>query len=184
MINLQKSESINLSKAAPGMVRVRAGLGWDTKADLDVSVFGCKQVNGAPKLVNEDYFVYFNHKSARDGSIVHSGDNTTGAGSGDDETIKIDLSRLDSSTDEVSIVVTIYEAEERKQNFGIVKGAYIKIYNDETGDVLAQYSLTEDFIPQTAVQVGSFFKNNGEWTFQAVGAGYIKTLNDFVGIYQ
>ena len=187
-VNLVKSEKINLSKAAPGLAVVRAGLGWAPGAgfDLDVSVFGLTSAAGSPKLVGEEWLVYFNNKSSPGNAIVHSGDNLTGDGDGDDETIKVDLAALAHApaVDEISIIVNIYDAVARNQHFGDVKDAYIKIYNDKNGEVLAEYKLTENFTSETAVQVGSFFKNGAEWEFQAVGAGFNKDLGDFVAIYQ
>lgn len=188
MINLEKGGRINLSKEK-GLTKVRAGLGWkpngmDTgvEFDLDVSLFVCKlDASGEPKLISDEHFVFYNNKSTPDKSVLHSGDNRTGAGDGDDETIKVDLSKVDA--DEISVIVTIHKADERKQNFGQVSGSYIKLYNDETGEEIAKYALEDDFSTETAVQFGSIFKKDNEWLFKAVGAGYKKGLVDFVRKY-
>jgi tellurium resistance protein TerD len=186
MINLVKEQTINLTKAVPGLTTVRAGLGWNPgkNFDLDVSVFGLTSGSGAPKLLNDSWFVYFGNKKSPNNAIEHMGDNTTGVGAGDDETININLSLLDPAIDELSIVVTIYDAVSRRQHFGDVADAYINIYNGASDVVLAQYKLTEVFTKETSVQVGSFSKKDNEWSFQAVGAGYEKELGDFVAIYK
>lgn len=187
-ISLEKNVPLNLTKQAPHVTTFRAGLGWDPASDaydLDVSVFGLTSASGAPKLVGEPWFVYFNNKKAPNDSIVHSGDNLTGEGEGDDETILVTPTKLDSSVDEVSIIVNIYDAVVRHQNFGGVRNAYIQIYNNENGEVIARYDLSSDFVNETSVQVGSFVKQaDGDWTFVAIGAGYEKSLNDFLVIYQ
>ena len=179
----KENPTINLSKVASTLSKIRAGLGWTTKSDLDVSIFGLSSASGAPKLLAESWLVYFGNKISPANAIIHSGDNRTGEGAGDDETILVNLQALPAEIDEVSIIVTIYEAAKNGQHFGDVKDAYINIYDDLTGAVLAQYKLTENFTTETAVQVGSFFRDNGEWVFQAVGAGYNKELGDFVAIY-
>jgi tellurium resistance protein TerD len=116
-------------------------------------------------------------------SLTHTGDNRTGAGEGDDETLKVDLSAAPAEAVEVSFIVTMHDALARRQHFGMVQNAYLKVYNDETGEVLAAYDLDEEFAGQTAVQIGSLFKAGDEWQFQAVGAGYQRDLLDFVRGY-
>lgn len=192
-INLTKGGNINLSKTNPGLNRVRVGLGWDTNRydtggefDLDASVFVCKNdAAGNPKLISESHFVFYNNTSDPEGGVTHKGDNRTGAGAGDDETIIVDLQRVNAATQEISFIVTIHEADTRRQNFGQVSNSYIAIYNDETGEELAKYRLEDDFATMTAVQFGSLYKrDSGEWVFKAVGAGFEKGLGDFVGLYQ
>lgn len=191
MINLKKGENINLTKTAPGLTRIRIGLGWDLNKfntggqyDLDVSAFVCKLVNDAPKLISENHLVFYNNKSTPEGSVIHGGDNRTGAGDGDDEVIFIDLSKLLAETADISIIVTIYEAIERAQNFGQVSRAYVKLYNDETDEVLAQYNLSDDFSRETALQFASIYRDsNGEFRFKAIGAGYEAGLDAFVAEY-
>lgn len=192
-INLTKGGNINLSKSNPGLKRVRFGLGWDTNAydtggefDLDASVFVCKNnASGQPKLLSDSHFIFYNNKSDPEGGVTHTGDNRTGAGDGDDESVIVDLGKISSSAEEVSFIVTIHEADIRRQNFGQVRNSYIAVYNDETGEELARYRLEDDFSTQTAVQFGSLYRRDGgEWVFKAVGAGFNKGLGDFVGLYQ
>lgn len=191
-IQLEKGARINLSKEFPTLTKVRAGLGWKANTfdsggdfDLDVTLFGLRNdASGNPKLLADEFMVFYNNLKSPDGAITHSGDNRTGDADGDDETVFVDLSKLDPRLDEISVVVTIYEADKRRQNFGQVRDSYIKLYNDANGEVLASYLLEEDFSTVTAVQVGSFYKRDGQWSFKAVGAGYKKGLGDFVSAYQ
>lgn len=188
-INLKKGESINLSKREPTLRIIRVGLGWDKSNsggadfDLDVSVFVC-QLNAAkePKLLGDDYFVFYNNKQSPDGAVTHSGDNRSGNGAGDDESIIVDLSKIHANGQEISFVVTIHEADARRQSFGQIQNAYIRLYDGDK--VVADYDLDAMFSNETAVQFGSFFKLDNEWLFKAVGAGYCLTLNDFVEGYQ
>lgn len=190
-INLEKGGRINLSKDVPMLKRVRLGLGWDANSfdtgkdfDLDASVFVCKpNAQGVAKLLSDLHFVFYGNAASPDGAVVHKGDNRTGAASGDDETIVVDLKKLAQEVEEISFVVTIHEATERRQNFGQVRNSYIKLYDDETGKELAKYSLEDDFSTETAVQFGSLYKKEGAWLFKAVGAGYKKGLADFVVAY-
>lgn len=191
-IDLKKGARVDLQKEAPGLVKLKAGLGWKPNPtntggefDLDVSVFVCKlDANGDPKLIANEYFVFYNNKKTPDDSVIHSGDNRTGDGEGDDETISIDLSKLPAEAAELSFVVTIHEADVRKQNFGQVSKSYIRLINETDNAELAKYALEDDFSAETAVQFGSLYKNNeGHWAFKAVGVGYTKGLQDFVNIY-
>ena len=135
-VNLTKGGRISLNKEAPGLKKILIGLGWDTNAsdtgadfDLDASVF---LLDSNAKVANEKDFVFYNNLSSSDGSVVHTGDNRTGEGDGDDESIKVDLSKISSSIKEIAIVVTIHEAAQRKQNFGMVRNAFIRLVNDKT----------------------------------------------------
>jgi tellurium resistance protein TerD len=186
-INLSKGERINLSKEAPGMKNAGIGLGWDTNQtdtgaafDLDASVF-MLGTNG--KIPNEKYFVFYNNATSPDSSVQHLGDSKTGEGSGDDETIEIDLSKVDASVQEIVFVVTIHEAETRKQNFGQVRNSFIRIYDNATEKQVAKYELDEDFSTETAIEFGKLYKKDGEWRFQAVGQGYKAGLQKFVDQY-
>jgi tellurium resistance protein TerD len=191
MLNLTKGGRINLAKAAPTMVKVRIGLGWNPNQyssgkdyDIDVSAFVLKQdANGAPKMLSEDYMIFYNQPISPEGAVKHSGDNKTGGGEGDDETIVVELPLMPADADEVSFVVTIHEAIDRKQNFGQITKSYIKLYNDDTGEVIANYDLEDDFSTETAVQFGSLYKKNNEWAFKAVGQGFNVGLADFVTGY-
>lgn len=186
-INLGKGERINLSKEAPGMKNAGIGLGWDINAtdtgagfDLDASVF-MLGTNG--KIPNEKYFVFYNNTTSPDGAVKHQGDSRTGEGSGDDETVKIDLSKVDAGVQEIVFVVTIHEADVRKQNFGQVRNSFIRIYDIATEKQVAKYELEEDFSTETAIEFGKLYKKDGEWRFQAVGAGYKAGLQKFVDQY-
>lgn len=191
MINLSKGGRINLAKAAPTMTKVRIGLGWNPNSyssgsvyDVDVSAFVLKQdANGAPKLLSDEYMIFYNQPLSPEGAVKHSGDNKTGGGEGDDETIVVELPLMPAAADEVSFVVTIHEAVERKQNFGQITKSYIQLYNDDTGEVIARYDLEDDFSNETAVQFGSLYKKNDEWAFKAVGQGFNVGLADFVTGY-
>lgn len=187
-INLKKGQGINLTKAAPRLRIVRVGIGWDItrvlgQCDLDVSAFVLKTVGDAPVCLSDGHFVFFNNLQSPEGFVTHTGDNRTGVGEGDDETLRIDLSVAPEDAVEVSFIVTMHEALTRRQHFGMVQNAYLKVYNDETGEVLAEYDLDEEFAGQTAVQIGSLFRAGNEWQFQAVGAGYQRDLLDFVRGY-
>ncbi len=194
-INLTKGGRIDLAKEDPGLNRVRVGLSWDINRtdtgaafDLDVSAFGLKpDASGAPKLVGQDadFLVFYNNKQSVDGAIVHTGDNRTGDGQGDDESVTIDLTKLNPEVDEISFIVTIHDAANRRQNFGQVPRSSIRVYNDETGVKIAEYNLEEDFSSETAVQFGSLYKKDGGRVsaFKAVGAGYKAGLDAFVREY-
>lgn len=186
-INLGKGERINLSKEAPGMKQAGIGLGWDINAtdtgaefDLDTSVF---MLGSSGKIPNEQYFVFYNNQKSADGAVEHMGDNRTGQGSGDDEAIQIDLTRVDAAVREMVFVVTIHEADTRRQNFGQVKNSFIRIYDQVTGQEVAKYELEEDFSRETAIEFGRLYQKDGEWRFQAVGQGYNAGLQKFVDQY-
>lgn len=189
-INLTKGGSINLSKSNPGLTKVKVGLGWDVSGnsipyDLDVSAAVLKLVNGATKLVSEGHFVFYNQKVSSDGSVIHSGDNRTGNGDGDDETIIVDLTKLPAETAEVTFVVTIHEAAQRGQHFGQISNAYANLYDANTGAVLATYDLDADANGMYAIQFVSLYKDaSGEWTFKAIGAGYQVDLGAFLAEWQ
>ena len=190
-VNLEKGTSINLEKqSSTKLTKVRVGLGWDASSatgscDLDVSVFGCKYNNdGDPKLLSENFFVFFNNLEAP--GIRHSGDNLTGDSTGDDETIYFDLSKIPNEIDEIPIIVTIYQAAARGHDFGHIQNAYVKLYNDETSEVLGVYNLTNDYAGFQSLQFGSMFKDaeaGNQWAFQAIGVGYNMELNDFLQEY-
>ena len=175
-ISLKKGQKVDLTKTNPGLKNILIGLGWDTNKydggsdfDLDASVFLLKadgKVNG-----NEDFVFYGNLKHVS-GSVEHLGDNLTGAGEGDDEQIKIDLSKVPENVEKIDFAVTIYEADERKQNFGQVENAFIRVMNAENKEELIRYDLGEDFSVETAVVIGELYRNKGEWKFNAIGSGF------------
>ncbi|GAB2701919.1 TerD family protein [Mucilaginibacter koreensis] len=181
-INLQKGqrEAIN----APKFV---IGLGWDTNSsvtgaafDLDASVF---IMGDNKKILADEYFVFYNNAKSPDGAVEHTGDNLTGAGDGDDEQIKVDLSKIDPRATEICIVVTIHEAESRRQNFGQVRNSFVRIFDAGTNAELLKYELEEDFSIETAVEFGRIYKRNNEWKFEAVGAGMKGGLQDYLNKY-
>ena len=186
-INLSKGERLNLSKEAPGLKNAGIGLGWDINAtdtgaafDLDASVF---MLGTSGKLPSDKYLVFYNNKESPNGSVKHLGDSRTGEGQGDDETVLVDLSKVDASVEEIVFVVTIHEAETRRQNFGQVRNAFIRIYDTTTSTEVTKYDLDEDFSRETAIEFGRLYKKDGEWRFQAVGQGFNAGLQSFVDKY-
>lgn len=175
-VSLQKGQKVSLTKDNPGLKKVVVGLGWDVNAfdtggdfDLDASAF---LLNDSGKVSSSDDFVFYGNLSHPSGSVVHQGDNLTGAGDGDDEQIKVDLSKVPDSVTKIAFTVTIYEPEQRKQNFGQVENAFIRIFNEETGEEMLRYDLGEDFSIETAAVFGELYKNGSEWKFNAIGSGF------------
>ncbi|MGL4790944.1 MAG: TerD family protein [Anaerotignaceae bacterium] len=175
-VNLQKGQKISLTKGNPGLKKVVVGLGWDVNAfdtggafDLDAAAF--LLTDSGKVSVSEDFIFYGNAKHAS-GSVEHMGDNLTGAGEGDDEQIKVMLDLVPASITRIVFSVTIYDAETRRQNFGQVSNAFIRVYNEETGEEIVRYDLGEDFSIETAVVCGSLYKNGDEWKFDAIGSGF------------
>lgn len=180
-INLQKGQRESIS--AP---QFTVGLGWDTNSsstgssfDLDTSIF----VLGENKrLLSDAHFVFYNNLKTPDGAVEHTGDNLTGDGDGDDEQIKVDLSKIAATAAEICIVVTIHDAENRRQNFGQIRNSYIRIFDGTKTEIL-KYELEEDFSIETAVEFGRIYKRNSEWKFEAVGAGMKDGLEFFLNKY-
>ncbi|HEX7987546.1 MAG TPA: TerD family protein [Duganella sp.] len=174
-ISLQKGGNVNLSKEAPGLTKVVIGLGWDPRAtdgaefDLDGSAFMLK-ADG--KVRGDNDFIFYNNLKSSDGSVVHNGDNRTGAGDGDDETLTVDLSRVPAEIDRVSFCVTIHEAEARRQNFGMIGKAFIRCLNANGNAELTRYDLSEDSSVETAMIFGELYRAGAEWKFRAVGQGF------------
>ena len=174
-VSLSKGGNVSLSKTDPGMKNVLIGLGWDVRAtdgqdyDLDASVFLLAE-NG--KVRNDLDFIFYNNLRSADGSVEHTGDNRTGEGDGDDESIKIKLDKIPADVAKLVFVVTIHDAAVRRQNFGQVEGAFIRLVNDDTQIEVARYDLTEDASTETAMLFGELYRHNGEWKFRAVGQGY------------
>ena len=187
-INLAKTEKkgINLSKTAPDMKNVKALLWWKLPKsspayDLDVSAFCLKSTDSGPKLVGDEYLVFYNNEQTPEKSVIKTPD-VRDAGQ---EEILIKINELESSIEEISLVVTIHNATALNQSFGQIQEAGIKIINDDTGEELAFYDLDENFKNETAVQVGSFYRQGDGFKFQAVGAGFVGLgLGDFVAGYQ
>ena len=175
-ISLFKGQKVDLTKSNPGLTRILAGLGWDVNKydgqspfDLDAAVFVLGS-NG--KVISDSDFVFYNNLTHSSGAIQHLGDNRTGLGSGDDEQIRIDLTKIPGNVDKIAFTVTIHDAEQRKQNFGQVSNAFIHIYDEASGQELIRYDLGEDFSIETAVVVGELYRHGGEWKFNAVGSGF------------
>ncbi|MCI9051223.1 MAG: TerD family protein [Lachnospiraceae bacterium] len=175
-ISLKKGQKVSLTKDNPGLKKVVVGLGWDVNQydtggafDLDAAAF---LLTDSGRVSKSEDFVFYGNLKHPSGSVQHMGDNLTGAGEGDDEQVKVDLSLVPADITKVTFTATIYEAEERHQNFGQVSNAFIRIYNEETGEELLRYDLGEDFSIETAVVFGELYKNNEEWKFNAIGNGY------------
>lgn len=183
MINLQKGQRIEI-----GLSKVGVGLGWDPNEstgfdfDLDASAF---MLGRNKKLPQDEYFVFYNNLLSPDGAVESSGDDLTGGNSdgGDDETLTVDLTKVDPRIEEIIFTVTIHEAVARKQNFGQVHNSYIRIYNAATNEEIARYDLDEDFSIETAVEFGRLYKRGSEWKFEAMGVGYKGGLQYFVDKY-
>ncbi len=174
-ISLQKGGNVNLSKEAPNLKKIIVGLGWDPRStdgatfDLDGSAFLLKSDG---KVRGDSDFIFYNNLKSTDGAVVHTGDNQTGEGEGDDERIEIDLTRVPSDIDRISITVTIHDAEARRQNFGMVSKAFIRCLNAEGEKEIARYDLSEDSSTETAMIFGEIYRYNGEWKFKAIGQGF------------
>ncbi|CCG07284.1 TerD family protein [Pararhodospirillum photometricum] len=174
-VSLSKGGNVSLSKEAPGLTAIDVGLGWDLRAtdgtdfDLDASVF---LLSAAGKVRSDADFIFYNNKSTADGSVVHKGDNRTGEGAGDDEVVFIDLAKVAADVQKVAFSVTIHDAEARKQNFGQVSNAYIRVLNKANGAEITRYDLSEDASTETAMIFGELYRHGEEWKFKAVGQGF------------
>ncbi|MBC7300814.1 MAG: TerD family protein [Nocardia sp.] len=178
-VSLSKGGNVSLTKAAPNLTAVAVGLGWDlrtttgTDFDLDASAIG---LGADKKVVSSGHFVFFNNLKSPDGAIEHAGDNTTGAGDGDDETINVDLANTPATIDSIVFPVSIYDAVTRSQSFGQVRNAYIRVLDRSNGEELARYDLSEDASTETAMVFGELYRNGAEWKFRATGQGYASGL--------
>ncbi len=178
-VSLTKGGNVSLTKEAPGMTNVLVGLGWDARTttgddfDLDASALLLK-ADG--KVLSNEYFVFFNNTKSPDGAVEHTGDNLTGEGDGDDESIKVDLAAVPAEVDKIVFPVTIYDAETRRQGFGQVRNAFIRIVDRSGNKEIARYDLTEDASTETAMLFGELYRNGAEWKFRAVGQGYSSGL--------
>ena len=181
-INLTKGQRIEI-----GLNKVGIGLGWDPNAgtgsdfDLDASAF---MLGANKKIPQDEFFVFYNNPLSPDGAVESSGDDLTGGNSdGDDETLGVDLSKVDPKIQEIIFTVTIHDYEARRQNFGQVRNSFIRIYNSLNNEEIAKYDLDEDFSVETAVEFGRLYKRNNEWKFEAMGIGYKGGLQYFVSKY-
>ena len=178
-VSLSKGGNVSLTKEAPHMTAVSVGLGWDirtttgTDFDLDASAIA---VGTDKKVLSDKHFVFFNNLTSPDGSIEHTGDNTTGEGEGDDEVIKVNLSAVPPEVDSIVFPVSIYDADSRSQSFGQVRNAFIRVVDQSNNNEIARYDLSEDASTETAMVFGELYRNGSEWKFRAVGQGYASGL--------
>ncbi|MEV7871212.1 TerD family protein [Streptomyces sp. NPDC088124] len=185
-VSLAKGGNVSLSKEAPGLTAVLVALGWDVRTttgadhDLDASALLC---DGSGKVVSDQHFVFYNNLKSPDGSVEHTGDNLTGEGDGDDETVKVDLSAVPAGVSKIAFPVSIHDAESRGQSFGQVRNAYIRVVNQAGGAELARYDLSEDASTETAMVFGELYRNGAEWKFRAIGQGYASGLAGIAADY-
>lgn len=188
-VSLSKGQRVDLTRGRPSLKNILVGLGWDINHydgeadfDLDASVFMVKEND---KVGKDEDFIFYGNLEHSSKSVKHMGDNRTGEGDGDDEVIKIKLDKIPSDYKTLAVTVTIYDAESRLQNFGMVENAYVRVVDEETGEELMRFDLSEDFSTETALVVAEIYKHNGEWKFKAVGSGYnggLKALCNQYGI--
>ena len=186
-INLSKGQKVSLTKSNPGLKNIMVGLGWDVNAfdtgadfDLDAAAF---MLGSNGKCPTDKEFVFYGNLEHPSGAVKHMGDNRTGDGEGDDEEMEIALADVPANVERIAFTVTIYEAEARRQNFGQVSNAYIRIVDKDTNQELIHYDLGEDFSIETAIVVGELYKHNGEWKFNAIGSGFQGGLAALCGHY-
>jgi tellurium resistance protein TerD len=178
-VSLTKGGNVSLTKQAPGLTAVTVGLGWDVRTttgadfDLDASAIA---VGADGKVLSDKHFIFFNNLVSPDGSIKHLGDNTTGAGDGDDEQVSVTLTGVPAECDKIVFLVSIYEATERGHSFGQVSNAFIRVVNQADSVELARYDLSEDASTETAMLFGELYRNGADWKFRAVGQGYATGL--------
>ncbi|MGZ4542238.1 MAG: TerD family protein [Mycobacteriaceae bacterium] len=185
-VSLTKGGNVSLSKEAPGLTAIVVGLGWDVRTttgtdfDLDASAI---LVKADGKVLSDSHFVFFNNKTSPEGSVEHTGDNLTGEGDGDDESIKVNLATVPAEVDKIVFPVSIYEADSRSQGFGQVRNAFIRIVNQSGSAEIARYDLTEDASTETAMVFGELYRNGADWKFRAVGQGYASGLHGIAQDY-
>jgi len=175
-VSLTKGQKVDLTKTNPGLTKVIVGLGWDTNKydggkdfDLDTAAF---LLGGNSKVSSDNDFVFYNNLTDPSKAVTHLGDNRTGEGDGDDEQIRVELSKVPSTVEKIDFTVTIHEAQARAQNFGQVSNAFIRIVNEDTNEELIRYDLSEDYSIETAIVVAELYRHNGEWKFNAIGSGF------------
>jgi len=185
-VSLQKGGNVSLEKVAPGMTKMLLGLGWDARAtdgadfDLDASLFMVGE-NGKVRIDGD--FIFYNNLKSACGAVEHTGDNTTGEGDGDDESVKVNLSTMPADVHKVIIGVTIHDAESRGQNFGQVSNAYIRVVNEDSNTEVTRYDLSEDYSTKTAMVFGELYRHNSEWKFKAIGQGFAGGLKPMAQQY-
>ncbi len=174
-ISLAKGQNVSLSKTDPSLKNVLVGLGWDARStdgqdfDLDASIFMAAE-NG--KVPSDSYFIFYNQLRSPCGGVEHTGDNLTGNGDGDDESVLVKLDQVQGNIKSLFITVTIHEAEARRQNFGQVSNAFVRLVNNDTNEEVVRFDLSEDYSTETAMVFGEIYRHNGEWKFRAIGQGY------------
>ncbi|ENV05660.1 hypothetical protein F967_01763 [Acinetobacter sp. CIP 102637] len=174
-ISLNKGGNLSLSKTDPTLVRILIGLGWDERAtdgasfDLDASAF---LLTASGRVRGDHDFIFYNQLKSQDGSVEHTGDNRSGQGDGDDESLVVDLSKVSPEIEKIAITVTIHDAQSRGQNFGQIANAFIRVVNQDSGIEIVRFDLAEDYSTETAMVFGEVYRHNGEWKFRAVGQGY------------
>ena len=180
-INLVKGQRANVESNS-----FNVGLGWDVhsssgkEADLDVTAF---MLDESGKLISDDFLVFYNQLKSADGAVIHSGDNRTGEGEGDDESINVNITKLDPRVQQIVFVVTIHEGDSNNQNFGQVRNSYIRIVDEGSKQEIMIYELDEDYSVETSIEFGRLYKRSGDWKFEAMGTGYTKELDFFVSKY-
>ena len=185
-VSLSKGGNVSLSKEAPGLTEVVVGLAWDARStdgaefDLDASVF---VVGESGEVLNDGSFICYNNKKSPCGNVEHMGDNRSGAGDGDDEQVNVKLSGLAADVKRLVFAVTIHEAEARKQSFGQVSNAAIRVLNKADGKELARFDLSEDSALETAMVFGELYRNGDEWKFKAIGQGFAGGLGPLASSY-
>jgi len=184
MINLDKKKSINLAKQAPGLSNVKVGLSWDPTSDgrspdADASVF---LLDDSGKIPEESFFVFYNNLQSGDGSVVHSGDNRTGEGDGDDEEIQINLARVSQQVVQLILVITIHNIDEGF-HFGNVLNSSVRVYDNSSNSIICQYKLDESFEGCDSLIIGRFYRNGSEWEFEAMGQAFSGGLGATVELY-
>lgn len=186
-VTLAKGEKVSLNKAAPGLTRIEVGLGWQEREtdgpsfDLDASAF---ILGTSGKVRSDSDFIFYNNLKSVDSAVEHTGDVLEGGtGADDDETLKVDLAAVPAEVDKIAFTVTIHEAEQRSQNFGMVRNAYIRIVDASDGSEVVRYDLSEDFSTETALVFGELYRHSGEWRFSAVGQGYAGGLGALASQY-
>ena len=174
-LTLEKGGNLSLSKADPTLNKVLIGLGWDARStdgspfDLDASLF---MVTESGKVRSDNDFIFYNQMKSTCGSVEHTGDNRTGEGEGDDESVKVTLNQVTADIQRLVVAVTIHDAAQRKQNFGLVRNAFMRVANQESKAEIARYDLTEDYSTESALIFGEIYRHGAEWKFKAVGQGY------------
>lgn len=174
-VSLSKGGNVSLTKSDPGLRRILIGLGWDTRVtagadfDLDASLF---MVGAGGRVRSDQDFIFYNNLRSADGSVEHTGDNLTGVGEGDDESIRVSLDTVPADVEKLAVTVTIHEADSRRQNFGQVDNAFIRVVNEDSGNEIVRYDLSEDASTETAMIFGEVYRHGAEWKFRAVGQGF------------